>query len=194
MKKISLFFAALYFLLPSPANAFEWQLDPPHSNFYFEIKHIYSTIRGRFSDYSGKVFFDPEHPEKSRIELRIKVDSIDTDEGKRDTHLRSADFFDTNRFPEMKFTSSRITRAGENRYAAEGTLTIKDVSREMVLEFVYHGQKDHPAAKGQVVAGLDSRLSLNRLDFAVGDGKFSRMGLVDKEVNILISLEILRDK
>ena len=92
----------------------------------------------------------------------------------------------------MTFKSSNVSHAGENKYIAEGIVTIKDVTKDLALEFVYHGQKENPAKAGETVAGLDARLTLDRLAYNVGDGKFYKIGLVDKDVDILITLELLK--
>jgi len=194
MKKITVFLLTVLVLMPLQALAMQWQIDPVHTNFYFDVKHTYATVRGQFMDFSGDVYFDPANPEKSRFDFVIKVASVDTKVGKRDTHLRSPDFFDAANYPTITFKTSRVTPGGDNTFIVEGTLTIKDVSRNLALEFVYHGQKENPLKKGEIVAGLDTKLTLDRLEYHVGDGKFYRMGIVDKDIDILFTLELLRDK
>jgi len=194
MKRILFFLLFLFTIQAVPALSQEWKLDPVHTNFYFDVLHTYATVRGQFTDFSGNVIFDPDQPEKSSFNFVIRVDSIDTRVGKRDTHLRSPDFFDAGRYPLITFKSTKVSHAGGNRYIVEGTLTIKDVSRDLALEFVYHGQKENPLKAGETVAGLDSRLMIDRLEYHVGDGKFYKIGVVGKDVAILITLELLRDK
>lgn len=194
MKKITLFLLFFLVLLPFHAVAQEWKIDPVHTNFYFEVKHTYAAVRGQFTEFSGDVFFDPDNPGTGRFNFVINVDSIDTKVGKRDTHLRSPDFFDAARFPKIHFTSTKVSHAGGNRYLVDGTLTMKDVSKDLTLEFVYNGQKDNPLKPGEIVAGLDTRLTIDRLQYHVGDGKFYKMGVVGKDVDILFTLELLRDK
>jgi polyisoprenoid-binding protein YceI len=92
------------------------------------------------------------------------------------------------------FKSSRVSHTNGNKYILEGKMTIKDVTKDMVLEFIYWGQKENPFKKNQMVAGFDTRFKINRLDYHVGDGKFYKMGVVGKDVDILITLELLRDK
>jgi len=194
MKKIVLLLLFFMALAPLHAAAQQWHLDTVHTNFFFDVKHTYATVRGQFMDFSGDVYFDPDNPEKGRFDFDIKVNSVDTKVGKRDTHLRSPDFFDAAKYPLITFKSARVVSAGDNKYIVEGTLTIKDVSRDLALEFVYHGQKENPLKPGEIVAGLDTTLTIDRLEYHVGDGKFYKMGVVGKDVDILFTLELLRDK
>jgi len=194
MKRILFFLLFVIVMGPFQAAAQEWELDPVHTNFYFEVKHTYAAVRGQFTDFAGEVYFDPDNPAKSKFDFMINVNSVDTKVGKRDTHLRSPDFFDAGKYPLITFKSSGVSHAGGNKYIVEGILTIKDVSKKLALEFVYHGQKDNPLKSGELVAGLDARLTLDRLEYNIGDGKFYKMGVVGKDVDILITLELLRDK
>jgi len=193
MKKIVIFLIIFLILSPLSAMARKWEIDPVHTNFYFDVKHnTFSTVRGQFMEFTGDVYFDPENPEQSRFNFVIQVDSVDTKVGKRDTHLRSPDFFDAARYPTITFTSAKVMAEDDNKYIVEGTLTIKDVSRDIALEFVYHGQRENPLKKGEIVAGLDTLLTIDRLEYHVGDGKFYKMGVVDKDIDILFTMELLR--
>ena len=194
MKKIIFIALSLLLLGQAQVMAYEWKIDSNHSGVLFEIKHIYSTVRGHFSDFSGDVFFDPDNLEKSKLDFVVKVDSINTNNEKRDNHLRSNDFFSASKYPVMKFRSARVSHAGGNKYLLEGKMTIKDVTKDMVLEFIYWGQKENPFKNNEMVAGFDTRFNINRLDFHVGDGKFHDMGVVGKDVDILITLEVVRSK
>jgi len=194
MKKLLLIVLSLFFLGPGQLMAHEWKLDSVHSGVLFEIKHIYSTVSGRFTDFSADVFFDPNRLEKSRFDFTVKVDSIDTHNGKRDNHLRSADFFAASKYPSMTFTSARVSHAGGNKYILEGKLTVKDVTKAVTVEFIYWGQKANPLKKNQMVAGFETRLKINRLDYHVGGGQFYKMGVVGQDVDILISVEMVRNK
>jgi polyisoprenoid-binding protein YceI len=194
MGKILFMLLFLIVVAPLQAVAQQWNLDSAHTNFFFDVKHTYAVVRGQFMDFTGDVFFDPENPAKSKFNFVIKVDSVDTKIGKRDTHLRTPDFFDEAKYPEITFKSSKVSAGGHNMYIVEGTLTIKDVSKDIALEFIYHGQKENPLKKGEIVAGLDTKLTIDRLAYHVGDGKFYKMGVVDKEVDILFTLELLREK
>lgn len=194
MKKIIYLILSLLLLGQTQVMAQEWKIDPIHTGILFEIKHIYSTVRGHFSDFTGDVFFDPNNLGKSKFDFVVKVDSINTNNGKRDTHLRSDDFFAESKYPMMTFKSSRVSHAGGNKYNLEGKMTIKDVTKDMVLEFIYWGQKENPFKKNEMVTGFDTRFNINRLDFHVGDGKFYNMGVVGKDVDILITIEAVGKK
>lgn len=189
-------FSLLLLLLvwPNQALSNEWKLDSVHSNFYFDVQHIYAKVRGQFTDFTGKVSFDPDNPKTGKFDFAIKVNSIDTKVEKRDTHLRSADFFDSGKYPLITFKSEKVSRAGDSKYLVEGALTIRGVTKNVALEFLYHGQKENPLKASEIVAGLDSRLVIDRLEYHVGDGKFYKMGAVGKDIAVLITLELLRDK
>jgi len=193
MKRILFFLLFIFLLGPFQAVAQQWSLDSVHTNFYFDVKHTYATVRGQFLDFTGDVFFDPGNLDKSRFDFVIKVDTVDTKIGKRDTHLRSPDFFDAAKYPVITFKSSKVTKGGESKIIVEGTLTIKDVSKEIALEFDYHGQKENPVKKGEIIAGLDAKVTIDRLAYHVGDGKFYNIGVIGKDVDILITLELLRN-
>lgn len=172
----------------------EWKFDPDHSRFYFTIDHIYSKVIGYFEDFSGTFYFDPDNLEKSKINIEIKAKSINTNIRKRDNHLRSDDFFEVKKYPLITFESKSISLKEGNQYDVQGDLTIKDVTKSLVLPLTYFGTRDNPLQKGEVVAGFETRFSLNRLDYHVGSGKFYQMGVVGKNVDITVSLEMLRQK
>jgi polyisoprenoid-binding protein YceI len=198
MKKLS-FFAIVFLLLFSnaanlSAAARTWEIDTVHSNFYFTIDHVYSKVRGQFNEYSGEVKFDPDNLADSRFFFEIRIDSIDTNIAKRDKHLLSADFFDAGKFPVMTFESVKITDAGNNLYEVAGKFTIKGEVFDLVLPLTFAGIKAHPAVEGKEVAGFNGTVTIDRLAHKVGDGKFYKMGLVGKDVDVLVTLEVLSDK
>ena len=176
------------------AAARAWELDTDHSNVYFSIEHIYAKVQGRFAAIAATVHFDPANLKESRFDFEIKVDSIDTGIKQRDDHLRSADFFASSDHPLITFTSNAVTAAGEGVYQVAGTLTVKGKSRDLVLPLTLAGVKDHPTTPGKQVAGFNGRLSVDRLALGVGDGKFYKMGLLGKDVDVLVTLELLADK
>ncbi len=198
MKRLSVLAIVLFFLLASAADLSAavrtWEIDPVHSNFYFTIDHVYSKVRGRFSEFSGEVKFDPGNLADSRFFFEIKVDSVDTSIAKRDKHLLSADFFDAGKYPVMTFESVKITDAGNNLYEVAGKFTIKGEVYDLVLPLTFAGIKAHPAVEGKDVAGFNGTVTIDRLAYKVGDGKFYKMGLVGKDVDVLVTLEALSDR
>lgn len=176
------------------AAAPTWRFDPVHSSFNFGVQHVYSTVWGYFEDFSGPFRFDAENLAESKIDIVVKTKSIKTNSRKRDNHLRSDDFFDVRKYPEMTFTSNSINHVDGNLYQVAGKLTIKDVSKDIILPLTFHGIKQNPLNPKELVVGFDSQLTINRLDYNVGSGKYYDMGVVGDEVKIYISLEMLRDK
>lgn len=175
------------------AAAPKWDVDPAHSGFYFGIKHIYSKVKGFFSDYEGTILFDPADLKSSRFDFTVKVKSVNTNNGKRDGHLLSNEFFDNKKYPIMTFKSQSIAHVKENQYTVEGVLTIKDVSEKITVPFTFFGTQASPFNPKTTVAGFEARMAIDRLAYNVGNGKFYKMGVVDKEVDILISLEATRN-
>ncbi|MBI9089119.1 MAG: YceI family protein [Desulfobacterium sp.] len=186
---ISVLIVSLF--ISSPAWGKEWTLDTNHSLVQFGIKHIFSTVSGSFSDFEGRIFFDPENLGKSSFDFTVQVKSIDTGNTKRDNHLRSKDFFEAATWPTMTFKSAKITRGQGNTYVATGTMTLKKTAKTMAIPFVYHGTAPSPFNKKQVVTGFDTEFDLDRLDFGVGNGKFHKMGVVGRGVRVKISIEAL---
>jgi polyisoprenoid-binding protein YceI len=176
------------------AEVRNWQLDKAHSNFYFRVGHIFSQIGGQFNEFSGELKFDPDNLAESRFFFEIKIDSINTHIAKRDKHLQSADFFDAGKFPLMTFESVTITDRGNNVYDVLGKFMVKGEIYDLTLPLTLAGIKGHPAVKDQDVIGFNGEVTIDRLAYKVGTGKFYEMGIVGKDVEILVSLEALADK
>lgn len=171
-----------------------WDIDKDHASIVFSVKHIYAIVSGHFRDFNGEIRFDPENLGQSRFDFSVKVKSIDTLNTKRDNHLLSGDFFDAGKYPVMTFKSSSIKHLQADQYSVEGTLTVKDVSRNVTVPFTFFGSKPHPFNPQQLVAGFEARMTIDRLEYHVGGGKFLKMGVVGKDVDVLITIEAARDK
>ena len=167
-----------------------WELDKAHSNVYFSIDHIYSKINGHFNELATDIAFDPADLAGSRFDFEIQVNSIDTNISKRDKHLQSADFFDASTFPTMTFKSANISDQGNGMYHVAGKLTIKGKEYDLTLPLKLEGVKKHPAKEGTDVAGFNGRITIDRLAHGVGTGKFYDMGIVGKDVDVFVSLEL----
>ena len=199
MRRLQLIgFAAILLLIISVqtsfANVRAWDLDKAHSNIYFSIDHIFSKVNGHFNDFTTDIKFDPKDLSGSSFVFEIKVDSIDTNIGKRDKHLQSADFFDAGSHPLITFASNEITDGGNGMYKVNGTLNIKGKDYDFTLPLELAGVKEHPAKKGTDVAGFNGNVTIDRLAHGVGNGKFHEMGVVGKDVDIFVSLELLSSK
>jgi polyisoprenoid-binding protein YceI len=143
-----------------------YTLDPTHSRIGFIARHAMVTkVRGSFNEFSGSGSFDAENPENSSLSLTVQAASIDTRNADRDAHLRSNDFFDMDRYPEITFSSTSVDQVGDNRYAVTGDLTIKGVTRPVTVEFELEGSAVDPY--GNLRIGLEGTTTINRKDFGV---------------------------
>lgn len=167
----------------------EWTVDTIHSGIRFGVKHVFSTVWGEFSDFEGKILFDPDNLDQSAFDFTIKVNSINTFNEKRDIHLRSDDFFAAATYPTMGFRSSEIHHRGGSHYTVIGTMRIKETRRRMEIPFTYHGTVLSPFNNKDLLTGFDSEFTLNRLEFGVGTGKFFNQRMVGDKVRVLISVE-----
>jgi polyisoprenoid-binding protein YceI len=196
-KKVSLCMLVLFAILISSialAEVEKWELDKAHSNIYFDVRHTYATVRGKFEDFSGTLQFDPENMTMGRVEFEVKTKSINTGIPKRDNHLRSEEFFAVNQYPSMTFQSTRVKQKQGNQYILVGNLTIKGKTNEVTLPFTYFGTRENPLEKGKMVAGFETRFSIDRLEYQVGPGKYAEMGVISKNVDILVTLEVLKEQ
>lgn len=170
-----------------------WQIDGSHSTVEFSVRHMMlSKVRGRFESFSGTVEFNEEAPTASSVEVTIDIASLNTRDAKRDGHLLSPDFFDVEKFPKMHFKSTRIERINDNHGLIYGELTIRDVTREVVLDTEYAGQAKAPW--GTISAGFSASTKINRTDWGMTWNSPLETGgvLVGEEVTITIELEIVQ--
>jgi polyisoprenoid-binding protein YceI len=143
-----------------------WQIDPAHSGIHFTIRHmVFSKVRGRFAKYTGAIRIPDDDLLRSVVEVSIDASSIDTGTPQRDEHLRSPDFLDAEKFPELRFRSTRVERAADGRYRVVGELTIRDVTREVSLDVEYGGRAKDPWGNERM--GFVARASLDRKDFGL---------------------------
>lgn len=194
MKKLSfLIFVFSLFIVTQTAHAAAkvWEIDKAHTGFYFSVDHIFSKVQGYFGDFSGEVVFDPDNLAESKFVFTIDVKSIHTGIAQRDKHLVSADFFDEAKYPTLNFVSKTITKTGDNTYDVAGKFTAKGKEYDLVLPLVFEGVKEHPMSKGKDVAGFNGTITIDRLAFGIGSGKFYELGVVGKDVGILVTIEAL---
>jgi polyisoprenoid-binding protein YceI len=169
-----------------------YSVDKNHSDVSFQIRHFASKVRGRFGDFEGTIQGDAAKPELSSVVFTIKTPSIDTGNGDRDKHLRSADFFDADRCSEISFKSSRITPAGKDKYDVAGTLTMRCVSKDVTLPVTYLGTAKDP--RGTERASFELLTKLNRKDYGINWNKALDAGgfMLSDDVDITINLETVK--
>lgn len=168
-----------------------WKFDPMHTQVEFSAKHLgMMTVRGHFNDVTTSGDLDPEHPERSSFEATIKVASIKTHNEQRDRDLLSSTFLEADKYPTIKFKSTKIAPAGADRFKVTGDLTIKDVTRPVTLEAVKYGEFRDERMGHRI--GYAAETQINRKDFGMKfdmmlDGKF----IVSNEIQINIEGELL---
>lgn len=170
-----------------------WTLDATHTDASFAVKHLMiSTVRGRFAGVSGTVQFDPSDLSTGQARIAIDVASIDTREEKRDAHLKSADFFEVEKYPTITFVSRRVEGIARDRFTLVGDLTIKDVTREVALAVESHGLQADPW--GGQRAGFSATLVINRKDFGLTWNVALEAGgvLVGEDVKITLDVQLVK--
>jgi polyisoprenoid-binding protein YceI len=177
---------------PAPART-TWKIDPAHSQIEFAVRHMMiTTVKGRFSGVEGTVAIDEADPSNSTVEVRIDASTIDTRDAQRDTHLRSADFFDVAQFPHVTFTSKRIADRSGNAFKLVGDLTIHGVTREVILDVIEEGRGKDPW--GGERAGFSASTKINRKDYGLHWNQTLEAGglLVGEDVKIFLELELVK--
>jgi polyisoprenoid-binding protein YceI len=175
----------------APSNdAKEWRIDQSHSAVNFKIRHFFTPVPGVFERWGGTIKFDPDNLEGSMIDINIEVASVNTKNERRDNHLRTADFFEAETYPNMTFVSHSIRQTGENTFVATGNLTIKETTKTIELPFELLGAMPHPSRENTTVAGFKSELSILRNEYGVGTGDYIQTVVIGDEVSIEIFLEV----
>lgn len=170
-----------------------WNLDPNHTLAEFSVRHMMvTTVKGRFEKVSGTVHFDPQNPAASSVEAVIEAASINTGVHDRDNHLRSADFFDVAKYPQITFKSTNIQITGDNEGKITGDLTIHGITRPVTLEVEYFGENVNPY--GHTVIGFSAATKINREDFDLTWNVALETGgvLVGKDIKISLDVEAIK--
>ena len=170
----------------------EWTLDTAHANVEFSIKHMMiTTIRGQFQELEVDVKFDEQAPDRSSVVARIKTASITTNQERRDGHLRSPDFLDTEKYPEMLFRSTAIAKVSERDYRISGDLTIKDQTHPVVLDAQLLGTVT--GMQGGLLTGISADTKISRKDWDLSWNVALESGgwLLGDEITIHIEFELV---
>jgi len=171
-----------------------WNIDPSHSAIAFAVRHmVVSKTRGRFTKWSGQLRFDAENPVVSSVEVTIDPASIDTADGQRDAHLRSADFLDVENFPTASFRSTKVEESEAGRYRITGDLTVHGVTKSLVLDVTYEGSGKDPW--GGERAGFSGSTSIDRKDFGLRWNQALETGgvLVGDKVELMLEIEAVKE-
>jgi polyisoprenoid-binding protein YceI len=171
-----------------------WSLDPAHSAAQFKVKHMMiSNVKGSFTGLSGVLKLNPEDPTASSVEASIDVTTVNTSDAQRDGHLKSADFFEAEKFPAMTFKSTKVASKGGEDYAVTGDLTLHGVTKSVVfdVEEVSEPSKD---PWGNLRIGLSASTKINRKDFGLGWNAALETGgvLVGEDVTITLDVQFIK--
>lgn len=194
--KRSLLTGFVVFLLSIPmlASGVTYQIDPDHSNFQFKVRHMtVSNVRGEFKKAKGIVSIDENDLTGLKVEVTLDAASLNTDQAKRDDHLKGEDFFDVAKYPTITFVSKKVIKVDENRLKVIGDLTIHGVTREVTVEV----EGPTPEVKdpgGNIRRGATGTLRINRKDFGMVWHKTLDNGgmVVGDDVNISVEVELVR--
>lgn len=195
MKRIITSISAIVALaLPALAFASTWTIDPDHSNVGFKVRHLMvSNVKGNFDKHTGTVEIDDKEITKSKVEVTIDTNSINTNVKKRDEHLRSADFFDVAKFPTMTFVSKKVAKAGNDKLKVTGDLTLHGVTKQVVLD-VEGPSKESKDPWGNIRKGATATTKINRKDFGlVWNAALETGGVaVGDEITITLEIEMIK--
>jgi polyisoprenoid-binding protein YceI len=195
MKRIIISLTTIIALaLPVIASAAVWTIDTDHSNVGFKVRHLMvSNVKGSFDKHTGTVDINDKDITKSKVEVVIDTNSINTNVQKRDEHLRSPDFFDVAKFPTMTFVSKKVAKAGKDKLKVTGDLTLHGVTREVVLD-VEAISKESKDPWGNLRRGTTASTKINRKDFGLVWNKALETGgvAVGEEVTITLEIEMIK--
>ncbi len=173
---------------PAVATKTTWKLDPTHTSVEFSAKHLMiTTVKGTIADIEGTINVDERNPQNSSVEATLKTASIDTRTDQRDQHLRSADFFDVEKFPEIKFRSTRI-EGNQESFKLTGDLTIRDVTKPIALDVEFEGRNRDPWGGERI--GFSAKGKIDRREFGLTYNQVLETGGVVVGNDIKINLEV----
>jgi len=193
MKKLNIFLLGLLFAVSSITAQTTWSVDKSHSKIEFTVSHlVISSVTGVFKSYDLSLESDGLNFEGAKVEFNADVNSIFTDNEKRDDHLKSADFFDAANHPKMTFKSKSFTKVDDNEYKLVGDLTIRGITKEVTLDVDFKGTVE---AFGGTRAGFVAETEINRFDYGLKWNNLIETGgaVVGKDVEIKIVLELIKN-
>lgn len=195
MKKFFLILIMLFISAASLLAQTTWKIDATHSKVLFSVTYMVLTdVTGRFNEFDATLVWNKDDFSDATLHVSIKVSSIDTDNEKRDGHLKSADFFDTEKYPEITFAGRSFKKSGKNKYKITGDLTIRGAAKSVTLNAQYTGKAKDPWGNNRI--GFKATTSINRYDYGVIWNKALEAGgwLVSEKVNITLDVQFLEIK
>lgn len=186
MKKLLLIPGLLGLVSLAFGAAEPWTIDTRHSGVSFTVRNFFVPVDGSLKIQEGKLAYDPENPANNSVQATIGVTTINTQDTDRDAHLNRDDFFDTTKFPTATFKSTKWEAAGSNKFKVTGDLTIKDVTKPVVLDVELLGTG--PGQAGRTVSGWQGKTKINRKDFGVSTGPS-----IADEVAITLNVQAMKD-
>lgn len=193
MKVFSALFLALLFTSPVLSAETAYTIDPAHSNVNFTVSHmVISSVSGGFKEVSGTLVSSKDDFSDAKINIVIATKSINTDNDKRDAHLRSADFFDVEKFPAAEFKSTSVTKTGKDTYTIKGDLTMRGVTKPVELNATFKGKVKSPW--GQTVAAFKGTTTIDRKNWGLVWNKSLEAGgvLVGDDVELTFTAELVQ--
>jgi polyisoprenoid-binding protein YceI len=194
MKKIKILSAALLiFFSASFAQTTSWKFDQSHTQIKFTVKHlVISEVTGNFKKFDGLVTTEGDDFSTAKINFTAETNSIFTDNEKRDAHLKSDDFFNAEKFPQLTFVGKSMKKTGKNKFKLTGDLTIRDVTKSVTLDVVYNGSTN---AWGSTRAGFKLSGTINRFDYNLKWNTLIESGgaVVSKEVKLTCDVELIKE-
>jgi polyisoprenoid-binding protein YceI len=174
-------------------TATKWSIDPVHSEVQFKVKHlVISTVTGSFKNFEGTVETEGDDFTDAKIEFSIDINSVDTGQAQRDGHLKSADFFDAEKYPHIKFKSTSVTKESDENYKLTGDLTIKDVTKSVTLEVEHGGIATD--FYGNTKAGFEIEGKINRKEFGLTWDGVTEAGsiVVSEDIKLFINIQLTK--
>jgi polyisoprenoid-binding protein YceI len=189
LKSFLLFF--FIFSISTLHAAEQYDLDNSHTRFGFAVKHMMiTTVKGNFKDFTGSIEFDEQDVTNTKVSITIMTQSINTDNERRDNHLRSDDFFDAEKYPEITFVSKKIEKEAEG-FSVIGDLTMRDVTKEVRIPFTVAGPIDGRGGSKRI--GIEGSFTLNRQNYGVRYSRLMDNGglVVSDEVKVEINIQAI---
>lgn len=171
------------------AHVTEYKIDPGHTLVGFNVRHFFTKVPGRFKDFSGTIAFDDHNVANSQVDVIIQSTSVNTENERRDTHLRGGDFFMADSFPTITFKSTKVVPGPDNAALVHGDLTIRGITKPVILDARFIGVMDD-SRMGRKIAGFEGRTTINRKDFGIVWNRTFDQGAVMLGDDVAIELNV----